>query len=112
MRDRIKELDWKIFRRVHQAALERFCDNVLKETQYFATDREASSHKRYLEIYKRVHERDDELAEQFNGMSQSKALLRLVGLRFRGLVTDAEFAEFSEELRTEVEQILRIGEMT
>jgi|SRR5579872_2148806 len=111
MKDRIKESDWKIFRRVHQAALERYCDSVLSEIRYYATDREMNSHQRYLKIYEIIHERDEKLAVLFDGKSRSKALMQLVGLRHHGLLPDAEFAEFSEETRDEVQRFLRIAEM-
>jgi hypothetical protein len=111
MNDRIKESDWKIFRRVHQAALERFCDGVLAELQYYATDREMNSHQRYLKIYEIIQKRDKKLAIVFDGKSRSKAVMQLAGLRHHGLVTDEEFAEFSEETRDEVTRFLRIAEL-
>lgn len=111
MRDRIKESDWKIFRRVHQTALERFCDGILAEIQYFVTDRETNSHARYLEIFKRIHERNEKMATLFDDKKRSNALFQLAGFRHHGLITDEEYAEFSQELRDEVEMILRVGRM-
>jgi hypothetical protein len=109
MFDRIKESDWKIFRGLHQTALDRYCDRVLSEIKYVSTDTDATSHERYLQIYKLIHERDEKLGHLFDGKSRSKALFMLAGLREHRLVTDEEFARFSQELREAVEQILRIG---
>jgi len=111
MQDRIKESDWKIYRRLHQTALERFCDKVLAEIQYFVGEREKSSHERYLEIYKRIHERNDTLADLFDDKKRSNAVFKLANMRYHNLVTDEEFAEFSQDLRDHVEMILRVGRM-
>ena len=109
MSDRIKESDWKVFRRVHQAALERYCNGVLSEIKYVAGDRETTSHERYLHVYKLIHERNEKLALLFDDKGRSKACFQLARLRGHSLVTDEEFAEFSEELREEVAEILRIA---
>jgi len=111
MQDRIKESDWKKYRAVHQAALERFCDKVLSEIQYFIGERDKSSHARYLEIYKRIHERDETIADLFNDLKRSNAVFKLAGMRYQNLVTDDEYAQFSQDLRDEVELIQRVGRM-
>jgi hypothetical protein len=102
----IKESDWKIFRGVHEAALERYCDRVLSEINYMATDRETGSHERYLKVYRLLHDRDETLGDLFNNKSRSKALFMLAGIRGHGLVTDEEFAAFSQELREAVALVL------
>jgi hypothetical protein len=109
MIDRIKESDWKKFRDVHQAALDRYCTRVLSEIKYVATDRETTSHERYLKIYKLIHERNETIAILFDNKSRSKALFMLAGLRGHDLVTDEEFASFSPGLRDTVAQILQLG---
>ena len=112
MNDRIKESDWKLFRDLHQVALNRYCDRVLSEMQYVATDSESSSHERYLQIYQLIHERDKKLARLFDGKSRSKAVWMLAGFRGHDLVTDEEFAAFSQELRDAVAVILQVAELT
>jgi hypothetical protein len=94
---------------VHQAALERYCDRVLAEFKYVATDTEMTSHERYLKVYRLIKERDETLADLFDGKSRSKALWMLAGLRGHDLVTDEEFAAFSQELREAVALILSRG---
>jgi len=47
----IKEPDWKLLRRVHPLALERFCERVLAEVDRVSHDG-ATSHARYLEIFR------------------------------------------------------------
>ena len=45
----IKEPDWKVLRRVHPLALERFCQGVLAEIGRVARDGAKSHHARYLQ---------------------------------------------------------------
>ena len=98
MRD-FKESDWKIFRALHEVALDRFCQRVLATSSEIISDAELGNHERYLKLYKLVRERDKELAHMFDRVSRSAALEQLTLLRRENLVTDDEFARFSSETR-------------
>src|SRR5262249_30598043 len=93
----ISEPDWKLFRQLHPLALERFCENVLSEVSRLASQTGKSAHDRYLTVFGLLQRRDKELAQAFNDLRRSTALLQLAILRTRGLVTDEEFARFSPE---------------
>jgi hypothetical protein len=95
----ILESDWKLFRALHPVALERFCEQVLSEVGQLASEADKSAHERYLGVYQLLRRRDKELAQAFNDLRRSTALLQLAILRARGLVTDEEFARFSPETR-------------
>jgi hypothetical protein len=45
---KIKESDWKLFRRLRQVALERFCARVLTELRSAVADTDDRYHERYL----------------------------------------------------------------
>jgi hypothetical protein len=47
----IKEADWKVLRRLHPVALERFCERVLAETESVNNDSARNFHQRYLQIF-------------------------------------------------------------
>lgn len=85
---------------MRQIALERFCERVLLDVGRIGADAGKSHHQRYLDIYRLIHDRDRELARAFNDMSRSKAVIQIVQIRSLGLLTEEEFAEFSEELRS------------
>jgi hypothetical protein len=51
------------------------------------------------------------MATLFDDKKRSNALFQLAGFRYHSLITDEEYAEFSQELRDEVEMILRVGRM-
>jgi hypothetical protein len=44
----IKEADWKLLRRLHPLALERFCERALAEIESVKHDDARSFHQRYL----------------------------------------------------------------
>ena len=74
MRD-IKESDWKVFKRVREAALERFCERVLDEVTRINSDNAKSKHERYVAIYRLVYERNKEIAPIFDHLRRSTAVI-------------------------------------
>jgi hypothetical protein len=104
------EADWKKLRALHPIALDRFCQRVLEEVGTILADSSRSHHQRYLAVYRLVGKRDRELADAFNDMRRSRALLRISRLRGLGVLSDDEFAGFSEATRGSVQSILRLGE--
>jgi hypothetical protein len=105
MRD-IPESDWKIFRTVREAALDRYCARVLQECTTVIEDRSVSSHDRYLQLFRLLRKRDDELADAFNNPRRSAALIQLTHIRRLGVVTDDELGRFSPETREFVNALL------
>jgi len=102
----IKESDWKIFRQLHAVALERFCQRVLDESERMRGDMTRSAHERYVAIYQLFHERDKEVASLFNDLRRSNALWQLAAIKAHGLLTEDEFARFSQETQNLVGVIL------
>ena len=103
----IREADWKVLRRLHPVALDRYCQRVLGEVAQVCADQSKTHHQRYKQIFQLLRERDRELADAFNVMSRSKAFIRLVAIHLLGLLTAEEFGEFSEDMRRSVEDFLR-----
>jgi len=97
MHRQIKESDWRVLRELKPIALNRLCDNILSEIAYVSGDKSKNSHERYIEIFKLIQRRDDDIARAFNDLSRSNALERLAAMRLLNLVTDSEFASFSDE---------------
>src|SRR5262249_25817925 len=87
----IKEPDWKVLRRVHPLALERFCEGVLAEIGRVARDGEKSHHARYLQIFRIIKQSDVEIARLFDNPRRSHALTMLAQIRSQGLLTEDEF---------------------
>ena len=102
MKHSITEKDWKHFKLLHKAALDRFCHQTLSEVKNLIDKPGMDLHERYGAVYGLIKSRDKELAGMFDGMSRSNAHSQLMAMRRRKLVTDEEFAEFSPETRERV----------
>jgi hypothetical protein len=102
----VKESDWRTLRALHPIALDRFCERILKEIASVSKDTSKTHHERYLEIYRLIDDRDGDISVAFNDMRRSTAVIRILALRQRGLLTDEEFARFSDGMRQTIEGIL------
>jgi hypothetical protein len=105
----IAEADWKVLRRLHPLALERFCERVLAEVEQVMQNRTQSPHQRYLHIFRIVEQRDRDIARLFNDPRRSQALTMLAGIRSEGLLTDDEFSALSADTRGAIEMLLGAG---
>jgi hypothetical protein len=102
----ISESDWKVIKQLHAVALDRFCQRVLSEVNEIAADTSRTSHQRYLALFETVQRRNKEMANVFDGLRRSTALLQIAALRSRGLLEDSEFMRFSAGTRALVEVFL------
>lgn len=103
----LNEKDWKILRGLKSALLERFCQLVLVSAEQIIGDDTKSHHARYLSLFELIHTRDKALALSFDDITRSNALSRLAFMRQAELLTDEEFARFTEETRQNVQVIAR-----
>src|SRR5688572_7833972 len=95
----IKESDWKLFRRLHGIALERFCQRVIEDVRSATVDCSKDYHDCYRKIFTLLRDRDEEIAQAFNDPRRSNAFILLLNLKQKGLLTEEELMEFSPELR-------------
>jgi hypothetical protein len=93
----IKESDWKLFRRFHPIALDRFCERILKDSNTIVSAGSKNHYERYLELYKLVRAKDEDLGRMFNDFRRSTALIQLRLICSFSLLTDEEMAQFSPE---------------
>jgi hypothetical protein len=89
--------EWKILRELKPILLDRLCRRILDELIRLATADEGSDHKRYLEVYKHLRDRDKGIALAFDDMSRSTAIIRLAAIQSLGLLTPEELTRFSPE---------------
>jgi hypothetical protein len=94
-----KESDWKVFRRLHPIALERFCERILAEIESALANPSMTSHERYIAVYQLVERRDNEVASLFNDFRRSTALQQIALIQSHKLLTNEEMAEFSDDVR-------------
>jgi hypothetical protein len=104
----IKESDWKLFRRLHGVALERYCQRVIEEVKSVAEETSDSYHDGYLKIFLLLRESDKTLAQIFDDPRRSNALILLTNIIEEGLLSEEEILQFSPEALEVVESIDRI----
>jgi hypothetical protein len=104
MRD-VPESDWKVFRELRQHALERFCKRALEEVETILRGGSRSHHKRYLDVFRLLQTRDDELAQAFNDARRSRMMIQLVAIHASGLLEPDELERFTERTRATVESL-------
>ena len=98
------EPDWKRLSKLRPIALERFCERVLEQTGAIASEPKPAL-DRYKATYAFILEQDRELAICFDDVRRSTAYMRLAAMRVRNMVTDQEFAEFSDDTQAAINLI-------
>jgi hypothetical protein len=100
----IPESDWRAFEQLRVVALERLCERILSAIGDVTADSTCTFHERYLAVYRLIKDGDRDIAESFNDLRRSTALLRLAGMTSLGLITRDEMRSFSDETRLLLEQ--------
>jgi hypothetical protein len=100
----IKESDWKVFRRLHSIALERYCRRVLEEIRV-AAECKGDYHDCYRRLYRLIRERDKTMAVVFDDPRRSTAFILLVNMIGEELLTKEELKQFSLETQKRIEAI-------
>jgi hypothetical protein len=93
------ERDWRVLRDVKDAALQRFCQRVLDESDAVIRDASLTPHERYLKLFDLIRDRDRDIQRAFDDLRRSTATLRLLAMRTLGVVTDEEIQAFTPETR-------------
>jgi hypothetical protein len=101
----IKESDWKIFRKFHDLALERYCQRVLAEVRLTVDNDAHNYHERYLNLWELMRSRDKTAQIAFDDPRRSQMIIQLANIVAEALLTEAELNEFSEETRERIEGI-------
>jgi hypothetical protein len=96
------ESDWKFLRKLRPVALERLCESALGEVAILLADRELSNHERFLVVFRRIHDRNDDIAKAFDDVRRSTADQRLAAMCALGLVRQNELSQFTEETQRRV----------
>jgi DNA helicase IV len=96
MNREIPERDWKVWRALRDEALQRFCQETLDELAGFARG-DGTAHERYLEMYKRMQKRNDELAEIFDNPRRSVAYMQIAFAVRRRALDKSELSRFTDE---------------
>lgn len=100
----LRESDWKVFRRLHPIALERYCQRVIEELRVTA-ECTSDYHDCYLRLYRLIRERDKTMRVTFDDPSRSNAFLLLANMIAAELLPPEEIKQFSLEVQERIEVI-------
>ena len=92
-----------------QTVLDRYCRRMLHEVVKAATAPEVGDHGRFLDVINLVDEKYDEMRHTFDNIRKSDGVYRLSVWRRNALLTDDEYATFSDATRAEVERMVSIS---
>jgi hypothetical protein len=98
----VPEPDWKIFRELQKDALERFCKRALDEVQRILNDGSRTHHERYLDVFRLLRTRDEELAHAFNNPRRTTMIIQLAAIHAYGLLEPNEIGRFTDRTRTTI----------
>lgn len=103
----VDEKDWKLFRKVREAALQRESQKIVEELAKLGCHPDKTWHERYLAIVETLRKRQRELAYSFDDFRRSTMFQQLLIMRTRDVVSDAELQQFSEKLRDSLAYLLK-----
>ena len=107
MEHEIPESDWKTFRELRHVALERLCKRVLDQVPRVVLASAGTYHERYLELFRWLGERNDELARAFDDPRRSQVLWQLAAIYVHGLLMPDELARFTPQTRERIHLLAR-----
>ena len=93
----IAERDWRLVRKLHPIALQRYCQQVFQDVHALTEEGECDHHAAYLELYKLVRDRDKTIGYLFDDLRRSRATMMVMGWKNHDLITEDELAMFSEK---------------
>ncbi len=108
MQRQIPERDWKQWRRLSADALERFCGRILEESAAFARHG-GSAHARYLELFRLLGERNEQMAAVFDDQRRSNAYRQIASAVVAGIVSPEELEVFSDETQSVIRMLTELA---
>jgi hypothetical protein len=103
----INESDWKVFRRLHGIALDRYCQRVLEEVRVAANCTD-DYHDCYRKVYRLIRDRDKRMAAAFDDPRRSTVFILLANMIAEELLTEEELKQFSREAQEQIEVIKQL----
>ena len=100
----MRESDWRVLRRLHSIALERFSQRALEEVRE-AAECNTNYHDCYRKVYRLIRNHDKRMAAAFDDPSRSNAFVLLANIIGEGLLTEEELKQFSHESQVRIKAI-------
>jgi len=101
------ESDWRVFRELRELALDRFCKRALEELEPLRRNSSRTPHERYLDVFRLLRDRDEQLAHAFNDPRRSRMIIQLAAIHAYGLLEPDELARFTPATRSTIEGLAK-----
>jgi len=73
----------------------------------FSENKGDQNHNAYLKVWDIVNKRDKDIADMFNDLKRSNALLKLALWKKNGYLKEIELNEFTEDTRSTINKICK-----
>lgn len=101
------ESDWRVFRNLRELVLDRFCKRVLEELEPLRRNPTRTHYERYLDVFRFLQDRDEQLAHAFNDPRRSRMIVQLAAIHAYGLLEPDELARFTPATRSTIEGLAK-----
>ncbi|MDP5136192.1 hypothetical protein ORJ04_09545 [Rheinheimera baltica] len=91
----VTEKDWKVIIGLKASLLSSACEAIFQRIEQISSTRKGREHESYLALWKLINKEDDVIAEMFNDLKRSNAVLKVAALKRHGVLTDDQLALFS-----------------
>ena len=98
----IRESDWRVFRDLHGALMERFCERVLEEVAQAANNAKQDASKRFSTVARLMRERAKDLNDLADHRRSTAFLIIARMYNREKLFLPDEFERFSHEIRDQI----------
>jgi len=105
----IAESDWKVFKKLHSIAMERFFHKAVKEMRPLLDIDGTPPKDQFWDVLNLATQRRKLAADLFDDMRRSTAIFIIAAIARHKLVTDTELAGFSPEARQQIQGLLDIS---
>ena len=109
MSGKITESDWKLFRKLHEIAVERFYQRTVSEIERLLLEKNGTNRDQFWNAFELMNQRRKEASGLFDDLRRSTALVQLALIYSNGLLTSEEMFRFSPETRAMVQTFLDIN---
>lgn len=98
------EKDWRQLRALQSEKLALACSQILQVAEAVVKDRKGKEHEAFLKLWEEMDSGNRLIAELFDDVRRSNALLKLMAWRRLNLLSDTEIASFSEETQQRLQK--------
>ncbi|MGL4577476.1 MAG: hypothetical protein ACRCVP_00955 [Shewanella xiamenensis] len=98
----VPEKDWKRLSSLKQSLLNSACETIFERIEQISSTRRGREHEAYLALWKVINKEDNAIAEMFDDLKRSNAVVKIAALKHHGVLTDEQLALFSQETQDEV----------